>query len=158
MAELMAKIFNFISKEALIMSMAFLPFLELKAAIPAGISMGLHPFHAFLLALIGSTLPAPLILLSFRPFFNYLKQSRTFRKLAERQSDRILRKGRNIKKYYALGLFLFVAIPAPTTGVWTGSMAAALLNIRLKYALPAIFLGNTVAGLIVLAVSYGLLG
>jgi len=119
--------------------------------------MGLHPFHAYILALIGSTLPAPLILLTFRPVFSFIKRSEIFKKLAEKQINRILRKSKNIKKYYTPGLFLFVAIPAPTTGVWTGSIAAALLNIRLLHALPAIFFGNAVAGLIILAVSYGVL-
>lgn len=158
MKELILEILNIINKEAVVISIAALPFFELKAAIPAGISMGLHPFHAYFLALIGSTLPAPLILLAFRPVLKFIKRTKLFQSLVEKQIRRILKRSKRIKKYYAPGLFLFVAIPAPTTGVWTGSIAAALLNIRLFHALPAIFLGNIIAGLLVLAVSYGILG
>lgn len=158
MGDAVKELIDFIGREAMVISVAALPLIELRGAIPVGISLGLHPVHAYLLALIGSTIPSPLIMLAFRPVFAFIKRTGLFSKIADRIVTRTLNKSSSIKKYYALGLFVFVAIPLPSTGAWTGSLAAALLDIRLLHALPAIFLGNAVAGLIVLIVSYGLLG
>jgi uncharacterized membrane protein len=158
MKEVIGEIIKFIGREATVISVATLPFIELRGAIPVGISIGLHPLHAYFLALIGSVIPSPLILLAFRPVFNFVKRTGFSKKIMNRIVDRTLKKSKKIKKYYAAGLFLFVAMPLPSTGVWTGSLAAALLNIRLLHALPAIFFGNAVAGLIVLVISYGIYG
>lgn len=155
--EFLRDLLEIINKEAMVISMAALPVVELRGAIPVAISMGFHPLHAYILALIGSTIPAPVILIAFRPVIGFLKQ-RVSSSFAERVINRLSRKGERIKRYYIAGLFLFVAIPLPSTGVWTGSMAAALLGMRILHALPAILLGNVVAGLIVLVISYGLLG
>lgn len=157
MNEVIGQIIAFLGREITVLSVATLPFIELRGAIPAGISLGLHPVHAYILALLGSTIPSPLILLTFRPIFNFVKRTGFFKKLMDRMVDRTMRKSTKIRKYYAFGLFLFVAIPLPSTGVWTGSVAASLLNIRLLHALPAIFFGNAVAGLIILLISYGIL-
>ncbi|MBA1334036.1 MAG: hypothetical protein HPY66_1520 [Firmicutes bacterium] len=157
MKEVVGQIIAFLGREATVMSVATLPFIELRGAIPVGISLGLHPVHAYILALLGSMVPSPLILLTFRPLFNSVKRTGSFKKLMDRIVDRTMKRSGKIKKYYALGLFLFVAVPLPSTGVWTGSLAASLLNIRLLHALPAIFLGNAVAGLIILLISYGVL-
>jgi uncharacterized membrane protein len=153
-----ADVLEFIGNELAVIFVAMLPYVELRGAIPMGISMGMHPMHAFFLALIGSTLPSPVILLVFRPFFSFVKRTGLFRSLTEKAVERTMKKADRIKKYYVPGLFIFVAIPLPGTGVWAGSLAAALLNIRLLHALPTIFLGNAVAGLIITLISYGIIG
>ncbi len=151
-------VLQFIGNELAVIFVAMLPYVEIRGAIPMGISMGMHPMHAFVLALAGSILPSPVIMLVFRPFFNFVKRTGLFKSLAEKMVERTLKRAGSIKKYYVPGLFIFVAIPLPGTGVWTGSLAAALLNIRLLHALPAIFLGNAVAGFIITLISYGIIG
>ena len=147
-----------LGNELTVVFVAMLPYIEMRGAIPIGISMGMHPVHALALALIGSMIPSPVIMLVFRPFFNFVKRTGLFRNLTLKIVDNTLKKTSRIKKIYIPGLFIFVAIPLPGTGVWTGSLAAALLNIRLLHAFPAIFLGNAVAGLIITLLSYGIVG
>lgn len=149
---------EFLGNELTVVFVAMLPYIELRGAIPIGISMGMHPLHALVLALLGSMIPSPVIMLVFRPFFNFVKRTGLFRSLTEKIVDKTLKKASGIKKYYIPGLFIFVAVPLPSTGVWTGSLAAALLNIRLLHAFPTIFLGNVVAGLIITLISYGIIG
>ena len=158
MAGIISDMLQFIGNEAAVVFVSMLPYVEMRGAIPMGISMGIHPMHAFVLALIGSTLPSPVIMLVFRPFFNFVKRTGLFQRLIEKVVERTMNKAVGVKKYYVPGLFLFVAVPLPSTGVWTGSLAAALLNIRLLHAFPAIFLGNAVAGLIITLISCGIIG
>jgi len=148
---------NFLSSELTVMLTAALPIIELRGAIPVGISLGLSPIHAFVLSFIGSMIPVPIILFTIRPIFNYLKKTKLFNKLVHKITDKSLNKSAKIKKYGAWGLMLFVAIPLPGTGVWTGSLIAALLNMRFKWAFPAIFFGNLVAGMLIMGVSNGVI-
>ena len=100
-------------------------------------------------------IPVPIILFTIRPIFNYLKKTKTFRKLVHRLTNKSLNKSHKIQKYGAWGLLVFVAIPLPGTGVWSGSLAAALLNMRFKWAFPAILIGNLIAGILIMGVSNG---
>ncbi len=100
-------------------------------------------------------IPVPFILFTIRPIFNWMKRTKTFRKLVHRLTDKSLNKSGNIQKYGAWGLLVFVAIPLPGTGVWSGSLAAALLDMRFKWAFPAIFFGNLIAGIIIMGLSNG---
>lgn len=150
------EIFNFLSKELTVMLTAALPVIELRGAIPVGISLGLTPVHAAILSFIGSMIPVPIILFSVRPVFNYLRKTKSFRNLVYRLTDKSLNKSHRIQKYGAWGLLLFVAIPAPGTGVWSGSLIAALLDMRFKWAFPAIFVGNLIAGALIMGLSHGM--
>lgn len=135
---------------------AAVPVIELRGAIPVGISLGLTPLHATVIAFIGSMLPAPLILYAARPVFDYLKTIRFFRKLVNKLTDRSLNySSEKIEKYGTWGLLLLVAMPIPGTGVWSGSLVAALLDMRFRLAFPAILAGNLIAGLLILGVSEG---
>ena len=129
---------------------AAMPIIELKGAIPIGIALGLSPFVSATISFIGSSLPSPFILFGLRPVFAYLKKMPIFEKFTHWVTDRSLSKSGKVQKYGAYGLFLFVAIPIPGTGVWTGSVIASLLDIRFKWAFPAIFLGNLVTCLIIM--------
>ena len=153
--KLLQSIFNFLSKELTVLFTASLPIIELRGAIPVGISLGLSPLHATIISFIGSMIPVPFILFTIRPIFNYLKETRTFKKLIHSLTDKSLNKSGKIQKYGAWGLFIFVAIPLPGTGVWSGSLAAALLDMRFKWAFPAIFFGNLVAGILIMLLSNG---
>lgn len=149
----MQPLLNFLSIELTVMLTAALPIIELRGAIPVGISLGLSPIHATLISLVGSMIPVPFILFSIRPIFNYLKTTRMFKKLVHKLTDKSMSKSGKIQKYGAWGLLVFVAIPLPGTGVWSGSLAAALLDMRFKWAFPAILVGNIIAAVIIMGLS-----
>lgn len=139
-------------------ALAMVPIIELKGAMPVGLAFGLGTWETFAAALIGSCLPAPFLILLIRKILVWMSGCKVpfFNKVADFLQRKIQR-GQDNKAFRAsatLGLFLFVAIPLPTTGVWTGSMIAGTLGMRFKTALPVILLGNTVAGLIVLYMSH----
>ena len=150
------ELLNFLSIELTVMLTAALPVIELRGAIPVGISLGMTPVHAAIIAFIGSMIPVPFILFTIRPIFNYLKTTRMFKKLVHKLTASSLKNNSGkIQKYGVWGLILLVAIPLPGTGVWSGSLAAALLDMRFKWAFPAIFVGNLIAGILIMGVSNG---
>jgi uncharacterized membrane protein len=149
----MQPLLNFLSIELTVLLTAALPIIELRGAIPVGISLGLSPIHATLISLMGSMIPVPFILFTIRPIFNYLKTTKIFKKLVHRLTDKSMSKSGKIQKYGAWGLLVFVAIPLPGTGVWSGSLAAALLDMRFKWAFPAILVGNIIAAVIIMGLS-----
>jgi uncharacterized membrane protein len=153
---LLQQLLNFLSIEFTVMLTAALPIIELRGAIPVGISLGLSPIHATIIAFIGSMIPVPFILFTIRPIFNYLKTTRTFKKLVNKLTDRSMNNNSGkIQKYGVWGLILVVAIPIPGTGVWSGSLIAALMDMRFKWAFPAILVGNAIAGIIIMLLSHG---
>lgn len=155
MESIFQELLNFLSIEFTVILTAALPVIEVRGAIPVGISLGLAPIHSLFLSLIGSMIPVPFILFLIRSIFNYMKKTKVFKKLVLNLTNRSLEKAKNIQKYGALGLLVFVAIPLPGTGVWSGSLIAALLNMRFKIAFPAIFVGNTIAGILIMTLSHG---
>jgi len=156
METLLQQLLNFLSIEFTVMLTAALPIIELIGAIPVGISLGLSPIHATIIAFIGSMIPVPFILFTIRPIFNYLKATRTFKKLVNKLTDRSMNNNSGkIQKYGVWGLILIVAIPLPGTGVWSGSLIAALMDMRFKWAFPAILMGNAIAGIIIMLLSHG---
>ena len=152
---MITELLNFLSVELTVMLTAALPIIELRGAIPVGISLGISPAHATIISFIGSIIPVPFILFTIRPIFNYLKKTKLFKKLVHKLTDKSLNKSENIQKYGAWGLLIFVAIPLPGTGVWSGSLVAALLDMRFKWAFPAILVGNMIAGFLVMTLSNG---
>lgn len=153
METILKELLNFLSIEFTVMLTAALPIIELRGAIPVGISLGLSPIHATLISLVGSIIPVPFILFSIRPIFNYLKTTKMFKKLIHKLTNKSMSKSGKIQKYGAWGLLVFVAIPLPGTGVWSGSLAAALLDMRFKWAFPAILVGNVIAAAIIMGLS-----
>ena len=130
--------------------LSMIPVAELRFAIPWSIlKYDMHPASAFIFACIGNMLPVPFIILFARKIFEWLKQFRFLRSLVIKLENRGLSKQETVKKYKFWGLFIFVAVPLPGTGAWTGALIAALMNMRLKDALPSIALGVATAGTIV---------
>ncbi|KAB3526654.1 COG2426 family protein [Alkaliphilus serpentinus] len=150
----MDRLLDILTKEFMVIFIAAMPLMELRGAIPIGVSLGMHPLHATALGIIGSLLPAPFLLVFLKPVFIYLRQRSLLKKFVDSTIKRTIKKSGNIKKYRVIGLILFVAIPLPTTGIWTGCLAATLFNIPFKVALPAIALGTTIAGVIMFVLSY----
>lgn len=141
---------------ALIISVV--PLLELRGGLLAASLLGVDILKAVPLCIIGNILPVPLILLFITPIFTALKKTRLFRPLVEKIEKKAMSKSDKIEKGYFWGLALFVGIPLPGTGAWTGSLIAAMLNIPFKKAFPAILLGILIATVIMALISYGLLG
>lgn len=130
--------------------LSMIPVAELRFAIPwAILQYNMHPVWAFTLACIGNLLPVPFIILFIRKIFNWMKNFKFLHKLVTKLEERGMSKQETVKKYKFWGLFIFVAIPLPGTGAWTGALIAALMNMRLKDALPSITLGVVTAGIVV---------
>ena len=139
------------------MAIAAIPVVELRGAIPAGIAAGLDPWLACAAAVIGNLLPVPFIVLLVRRVFDWLRRLPFFAPKCDALENSAHLKGRLVRKYRLLGLTLFVAIPLPGTGAWTGALIAAFLDIRLRHALPAITLGVLIAGSIVTLMTLGVI-
>ena len=136
---------------------SMIPVAELRAGIPFGIVQGLSPWMAWLAAVTGNILPVPLIIVYIRRIFLWMR--RRFPKLGglvDRLERKAHLKGEFVLKYRYLGLFLFVAIPLPGTGGWTGALVTAFLNMRLRRAIPAILLGLMTAGILVLLLTHSM--
>ncbi len=147
---------NLFLKYLTVLGMAALPVLELRGAVPYGVAMDLPLLPVLAVSIVGNMLPVPFIILFIRRIFTWMKnKSQRLRGIAEKLEERAHAKGDVLVKYETLGLFILVAVPLPGTGAWTGSLVAALFDLRMKNALPAIFLGVVAAGLIMSVVSYG---
>ena len=134
------------------------PVVELRAGLPYGIALGLDYPVALAAAVLGNLLPVPFIIVFIRRIFAWLRKiSVRLDRVVTKLENKAHLKGHLVQKYGPLGLCLLVAIPLPGTGAWTGALVAALFDIRLRSALPAILLGVVIAGGIMLAVSCGLL-
>lgn len=132
------------------------PVFELRGAIPVGVAAGLPFWIVFITAILGNLLPVPFLILFTRRVFEWLrKKSAFFERLVSRLEKKASAKEDLLKKYELLGLCILVAIPLPGTGAWTGSLVAAVFDIRLKHAFPAIALGVLIAAVIVSVVTYG---
>lgn len=153
----MTQWFDVLSREVSVLLLAAMPVIELKGAIPAGLSVGLSSLHSFVLAYLGSLLPAPFVMLAVRPIFAQLKRTKGFRHLVDHMNAKTAQGSAKVKRYGTWGLLLFVAIPLPGTGVWTGSVIAGLLNMSLRRALPMIALGNLIAGILIMLLSHGVI-
>ena len=137
------------------MLVSMIPVVELRGGIPFGVSLGLPYYLAFPSAVVGNILPTPFIIVYIRRIFAWMRHRLPrLNGLVDRLEQKAHLKGQEMLKYQYLGLWLFVAIPLPGTGAWTGSLAAAFLDLRLKKAMPAIILGVLTAGCIMTALTH----
>lgn len=138
----------------LIISM--IPVIELRGAIPIGVSLGLSHAEAMGISIIGNMLPVPFIILFIRPIFRWMtRKSGKLARLAEKLETKAEGKWDKIHRYQFFALTIFVAIPLPGTGAWSGALIAAVMNMRLRNALPSILLGVLIAGVLVSGITYG---
>ena len=134
---------------------SMLPVVELRGGIPFGVAAGLSMPAAFLAAFLGNMLPVPFLILFVRRLFSWLKAHVPFvRGVVDWLEQRTEKKKEAVLKYQTWGLFLFVAIPLPGTGAWTGAMIAAALDMRLSKAVPAITAGVMAAGFIITCITH----
>ena len=136
--------------------LSMVPVLELRAAIPEGATLGLEWVANYLICVIGNMIPVPIILLFVRHVLEWMKKIPHLDKIALWVENKAQKNTPKVQKYASLGLLIFVALPLPGTGAWTGALVAAMLDMRMKYAIPSIFCGVLIAGLIMSLASYGL--
>ena len=148
---------NFIHSGPLVtFIVAMLPILELRGAIPVGISLGLGFRETIIISIIGNMLPVPFIIIFARRVFAFLRHKLPrLEGLVSRLENKAKEKEHLVHKWQLWGLVVLVAIPLPGTGAWTGALVAAIMDLRLKSAFPAITLGVLIAAVIVTAVTYG---
>ena len=187
MLEVLGEFFKGIPAEIYVFIISILPIIELRGAIPVGAALGLPFYSNFPLAVIGNMLPIPFILLFIPKFLDFLARFKMFRpvvlwlrKKANKHSVKVLgndteaeqlvldeellldskRSGKALKMSKAIffALLVFVAIPLPGTGAWTGALVCSLFNLPKKWSLLSIFLGVLLAGIIMCLASYGVLG
>jgi uncharacterized membrane protein len=151
---------RFIHNSALVTFLvAMIPVLELRASIPVGVALGLHPLAAYGLSVLGNLVPVPFIVLFIRPLFDWMKAHMPkFNGFIARMEAKAESKREMIRKWQLLGLAVLVAVPLPGTGAWTGALIAALLDIRIRRAFPAIAAGVAAAGIIVSLLTFGVSG
>lgn len=147
-----------ISPELIIFIISLFPVLELRGGLIAAGLLNIPFAKAFIICFVGNMLPIPFILLFIRKMFEVMKQWKPFQKIIKKMEQKAEKNSEKILKYELWGLLLLVAIPLPGTGAWTGALVAALMDMSLKRSLPTIALGVIIAGLIVSAVMYGLVG
>ena len=129
---------------------SMVPVIELRGGIPAGVAAGLPVFWAALVALAGNMLPVPFVLLFFRKVIFWMEQKSAFlNKLAGKMKSKVDANKAKVLKYEFWGLVALVAIPLPGTGAYTGAMVAAMVDMQLKRAVPAILIGVVIAAIIV---------
>ena len=151
--------FAALPKEVVVFCMAMLPILELRGAIPWGLKFApsLPHMTVYLFAVLGNFVPVIPILLFLQPVSEYLRKVRVFDKFFTWLFARTRKRGKLIERYEAIGLTLFVAIPLPVTGAWTGALAAFVFGIRLRWAAICISIGILIAGVIVTLASKGVI-
>lgn len=147
---------TFIGKIIMTLVISMVPVIELRGAIPIAIANGLDFTTAILVSFIGNLIPVPFIIIFIRKIFAWMRNlSPKLNSLVTKLEERAEKKSDVVLKYAFWGLFVLVAIPLPGTGAWTGALVAAMLNMRLKSAFPAIALGVVGAGAIVTFITYG---
>lgn len=132
-----------------------MPILELRGGLIAAVLLGIPLWKAFILCYIANMVPVPFIILFIKKIFEFLRRFKLFAKFIDKLEAKTAKNKDKVMKYKQWGLLLFVAIPLPGTGAWTGALFAALLDIDIKKAVPIIALGVLIAGVIVSVLSYG---
>lgn len=138
------------------MLVSMLPIIELRGGLPFGVALGLPYYLAFPAAVIGNLIPAPFIIVYIRRVFEMMrKYLPSLNGLVDKLEKKAHLKGKKVQKYQYLGLWIFVAIPLPGTGAWTGALAAAFLDMPLRKAIPSIFAGVLAAGIAISILTFG---
>lgn len=145
---------KYISKEIVVFILSMAPFIEVRGAIPIGMGLGINPIETVFISYLGSIIPMPFIIKLIRPIFNTLKKRKMFLNLINRTEKKSHLKWDKFKRYEIFSLFLFTAIPLPGTGVWSASLIASIMNLRLRHAILPIVLGNLVSTFLIAILSH----
>lgn len=152
------ELFNGINKDIIIFIISMMPILELRGGLLAASILNISLIKGLIICILGNMLPIPFVLLLIEYIFNLLEKFKLTKKIVKFIKNKALKKSDDIKKYGYLGLILFVGIPLPGTGAWTGALLAVLLNLDKKKSFVCIFLGVILASIIMTIISYGFIG
>lgn len=149
-----------VGKEFIVFLISMVPILELRGGLLAAgpAFLDIAKWQAIPICIIGNLIPIPFILLLITKIFNWMKGTKKLKPMVEKLEAKAMSKSGKIEKYEFWGLVLFVGIPLPGTGAWTGSLIAALLGIRFRKAFPAIVLGVLLAAFLMTILSYTIIG
>lgn len=145
-----------IGKSIITLLVSMVPIIELRGAIPIATGMGLSPWIAIPIAIVGNLIPVPFIIIFIKRIFAWMRKvSPKLNGIVDKMEAKAEKNKEKVLKYAFWGLALFVAIPLPGTGAWTGALVAAMLDMPLKKAFPSVVIGVLGAGIIISFVSYG---
>ena len=157
LVQILTELLGGLGKEVIVFIISMLPILELRGGLIAATLLGVDFLPGYIVSIIGNVLPIPIVLLFLEKIFDFLRKFKNTKKLVMKLEKRILSKKEQIEKFGYLGLLLFVGIPLPGTGAWTGSALAVLLHLDKKKSFVYIFLGVVLASIIMSIFSYGIL-
>lgn len=158
LVESLINLFGGLGKEVIVFIISMLPLLELRGGLLAASILDINFISGYIISILGNTLPIPLLLLFLEKVLNWLSKFKVTKKVVNKIEDKILSKKDQIEKYGYIGLMLFVGVPLPGTGAWTGAGLAVLLNMDKKKSFIYIMLGVILASIIMSIISYGILG
>ena len=144
-------------KELIVFIISLMPILELRGGLIAASLLGLSPLKSYIISIIGNIIPVPFILWLINYILEYMRKSKHFSKFAKWLDKKVDKHKGSIEKYGFWGLVLFVGIPLPGTGAWTGSLIASVLEMDRKKSFIAIIIGVVMASIIMMLISFGLL-
>ena len=147
-----------LSPQLLIFVISMVPFVELRGGIIVGLALELPWWEVLPICFIGNIFPIPFVILFGRKIIDWLGKTKLFGRFVARYKLKLAEKSKIIKKYGHFGLALFVGIPVPGTGAWSGALPAVLLNMRIAFAVPAILAGLIIAGIIMTLGTSGVIG
>ena len=142
-------------KELLVFVISLMPILELRGGLLAGALLGLDPIPSYIISIIGNILPIPFILLLINKILEWMRKSKHFSGIANWLDKKVEKNKGQIEKYGYLGIVIFVGIPLPGTGAWTGSLIASVLEMDRKKTFIAVLLGVIIASIIMMILSFG---
>lgn len=149
-----------ISNELILFVISMVPILELRGGLLAAgpMWMNMDMWKAIPISIVGNLVPIPFILLLITKIFDWMKNTKKLKPIVEKLEKKAMSKSANIEKYEFWGLVVFVGIPLPGTGAWTGALIASLLGVRFRKAFPAIVLGVLLAAFLMTILSYTIIG
>ena len=145
-------------RELAVVIISMVPLVELRGAVPLGVAIGMPVYELYPLAILGNMIPIPFLLFFGEKILDWVCTLRPFTRPATAYKQKLLSKTDQVTKYARIGLFLFVAVPLPGTGAWSGALIATILKMPKTKALLSIFCGVIMAGIIMLIASHGVLG
>ena len=144
-------------KQLLVFIISLMPILELRGGLIAAAILNLEPWESYIICIIGNILPIPFILLLINKILDWMRKSKQFKKIAKWLDEKVEKHKGQIEKYGYLGVVLFVGIPLPGTGAWTGSLIASALEMDKKKTFISVCIGVLIASIIMMIFSYGFL-
>ena len=144
-------------KEILVFIISLMPILELRGGLIAAALLGLDPIPSYLISIIGNVIPVPFILLLITKILDWMRKSKHFQGVAKWLDEKVDKHKGQIEKFGYLGIIIFVGIPLPGTGAWTGSLIASVLGMEKKKTFLAVLLGIIMASIIMMFLSFGIL-